>query len=132
MCVEFVRLLAMLEPKQLQASAAMHESATVSGGPMAKLRQALNQALAAVLLAGIGFYRLCLYCNGAQMFKKILIANRGEIATRIMRACAELGIPSVGIYSHEGESFDGGIQYTVVPHVYFSHLPSYLVLPPLF
>ena len=57
MCVEFVLLLAMLEPKQLQASAAMHESATVSGGPMAKLRQALNQALAAVLLAGIGFYR---------------------------------------------------------------------------
>ena len=65
-------------------------------------------------------------------FKKIMAANRGEIATRIMRACAELGIPSVGIYSHEGESFDGGIQYTVVPHVYFSHLPSYLVLPPLF
>ena len=57
MCVEIVLLLAMLEPKQLQASAAMHESATVSGGPMAKLRQALNQALAAVLLAGIGFYR---------------------------------------------------------------------------
>ena len=47
----------MLEPKQLQASAAMHESTTVSGDPMAKLRQALTQALAAVLLAGIGFYR---------------------------------------------------------------------------
>ena len=57
MCVEFVLLLAMLEPKQLQASAAMHESDTVSGGPMAKLRLALNQALASVLLAGIGFYR---------------------------------------------------------------------------
>jgi hypothetical protein len=35
-------------------------------------------------------------------FKKILAANRGEIATRIMRASAELGIPSAGIYSHEG------------------------------
>ena len=57
MCVEFVRLFGMLEPKQLRASAAMHESDTVSGGPMAKLRQVLNQALAAVLLAGIGFYR---------------------------------------------------------------------------
>ena len=57
MCVEFVLLLAMLEPKQPQASAAMHESTTVSVGPMARLRQALNQALAAVLLAGIGFYR---------------------------------------------------------------------------
>ena len=57
MCVEIVRLLGMLEPKQLQTSAAMHESATLSGGPMAKLQQALNRALAAVLLAGIGFYR---------------------------------------------------------------------------
>lgn len=34
-------------------------------------------------------------------FKKILIANRGEIAIRIYRACAELGIKSVGIYSKE-------------------------------
>src|SRR6266571_6275813 len=33
------------------------------------------------------------------MFKKILIANRGEIAVRIMRACQEMGIPSVAIYS---------------------------------
>ena len=33
------------------------------------------------------------------MFKKILIANRGEIALRIIRACKELGIQSVAIYS---------------------------------
>ena len=39
-------------------------------------------------------------CN---MFKKILIANRGEIALRIIRTCKEMGIKTVAVYSKADE-----------------------------
>ena len=38
---------------------------------------------------------------GIRTFKKIMAANRGEIAIRIFRACTELGIKTLAIYSEE-------------------------------
>lgn len=66
------------------------------------------------------------------MLEKILIANRGEIALRILRACKELGIKAVAVHS----SADRDLKHVLLADETICIGPaasakSYLNIPPL-
>ncbi len=70
------------------------------------------------------------YCFLYSMFKKILIANRGEIAVRIIRACRDLNISPVAVYSDaDAESVHVGLSDEAICVGPAASVQSYLNIP---
>ena len=58
------------------------------------------------------------------MFSKMLIANRGEVAVRVIRACKEMGIETVAVYSEADAEGDRKSTRLNSSHELKSRMPS--------